>query len=354
VTVEIAGKKLGAEQPCLIIAEIGSNHGGDFDQARRLIRLAAEAGVDAVKFQSFSAEGLVVRHLYDEVGERRENPAYPVLKRLALPLDWHGPLKEEAERSGLIFLSTPFDDERLELLVELDVAALKIASGDLTHLEFIAKAAGSGKPIVLSTGMGRPEEIRRAVDCVYATGNEQLVLLHCVSQYPSRVEELNLRALSNCLGLDDFPDGVRPAPRPLLGLSDHSPGHEAALVARALGACVFEKHLTHDRKVDTPDAPFALEPQEFSELVRALRRIEAVLGSGEKLPSAAEREESKLARRSICAARAIARGEALSRDAVKLRRPGIGLEPAALNRLLGRKAKRDIVEDEILRTDWFE
>lgn len=344
--IEIAGRPIGHAHPCLTIAEIGSNHNGDFEQAKRLIGLAAESKADAVKFQSFSAEGLVNRRVFDEQRSPRPNPVFEVLQRLALPLDWHAPLKEEAERRGLIFISTPFDQERLDLLLELDVAAIKLASGDLTHYPLLARAARSGKPILLSTGMATAEEIGGAVSCLRDAGGRQLVLLHCVSQYPSRTGELNLNVLRDHFGVDglDCP----------LGLSDHSPGHEAVLAARALGACVIEKHFTPSRDLPTPDAPFAMEPDEFRRMVEALRRVESALGTGEKKPTPGELEELKLARRSVCAAQDIGRGDTLTESMVKFRRPATGISPGDAGQILGRRAACDISEDEILRVEWFE
>jgi len=287
---------IGDGEPAFVVAEIGSNHDGDLERALRLVDLAAEAGADAVKFQSFRAARLIARRWPDGNGGWRAAEAYPVLERLEVPCKWHPVLRDRTQGRGIVFLSAPFDEERASLLASLGVPAIKIASGDLTHTPLLRRVGGFGRPVLLSTGCATPEEIDGALAALAEGAGSKdrmppVVLLHCVSLYPLKPGDANLRALP----------AMRARHGCLVGWSDHSPGHTLAVGAAALGACVVEKHFTDDRRRRGPDHGFAMEPQDFRAMVSALREIEAGLGDGAKRPRPGEEAERTWARRSVFA-----------------------------------------------------
>jgi N,N'-diacetyllegionaminate synthase len=323
---------------CFVVAEIGSNHDGSLERAVELMSAAREAGADAVKFQLFSPEGLVARRVRDDRGRWRPNPVFAALEPLATPLEWLPALWKEAGDMGVEFLATPFDEDCLKALVDLGAGAVKIASGDLTHHPLLRAAAAARLPILLSRGMSEEAEIARALEAISGAGGEQVALLHCVSRYPPDDEEMNLRAVGRLAERFGTP----------VGLSDHGPGATAALGAVALGACVVEKHFTLDRALPGPDHAFAMTPGEFAEMTREIRRLEAMLGSGRLGPSERERDERRIGRRSVVAARPLKAGEILSSGDVKCVRPGGGLSPEGLDGLMGRRLSRDLEEDEPL------
>jgi len=345
LSIRCGDRRVGDGAPCLVIAEIGSNHDGSLDRACALIDAAATAGADAVKFQSFRAETLLARRQRDGNGWRPA-PAYPTLERLAVPTGWHARLRDHAGERGVLFLSTPFDEERAALLAALGVPAMKVASGDLTHAPLLRRIASFGRPVFLSTGLAAPDEIEAALATITegAGGPERrppVVLLHCVSLYPLRPGDANLRALP----------GLRARHGCLVGWSDHSAGHTLALGAVALGACVVEKHLTDDRRRPGPDHAFAMEPAELGAMVAAIRELEAALGDGEKRPRPDEEAERVWARRSLHAARRLVAGTTLEARDVKVVRPALGLPPGELERVLGRKLRRALEPDEPLAAE---
>jgi sialic acid synthase SpsE len=346
MSIRLGDRALGAGAPCLVIAEIGSNHDGSLDRALALIDAAAASGADAVKFQSFRAETLLARRWPAADGSWRTAEAYPVLERLEVPTEWHASLRARAQAHGVLFLSTPFDDARASLLAALGVPAFKVASGDLTHLPLLRRLGSFGRPILLSTGLATDDEIATALDAVAegAGGRGRrppVVLLHCVSLYPLRPGDANLHALPALAERFGCP----------IGWSDHSPGHTLALGAVALGACVVEKHFTDDRSRPGPDHAFAMEPAEWRVMVDAIRELEAALGDGRKQPRPAEEEERVWARRAVYAARALPAGAAIGPDDVKVVRPALGLPPAALTDLLGRRLCRALDADEPVRAE---
>ena len=312
-----------------IIAEIGSNHDGDFNRAKRLIHLAKEAGADAVKFQSFHAD-LLCNPLGLKEGRWVKDPSYPLLKSLELPLDWLPKLRDAVK--DIDFLSTPFDLASLDALISLDVPFIKIASGDITYRELLEKAALSGKPIFLSTGHATLDEIERALDWM---SRADVILLHCVSAYPCPIDRSNVLVIKTLQEHFSLP----------VGLSDHSPGHLVPILATALGACVIEKHFTDDRNRTGPDHPFALNVDEFAKMVQSVREAKCALGSGEKVPCFVEESERVMARRAFYAARDLQAGIRLQRGDVKFVRhafPGVCLDwDEVKERVLLKDVKRD-------------
>jgi N-acetylneuraminate synthase len=344
-TVKIAKHTLGAGHPVYVIAEAGSNHNRSLPTARKLIDVAAKAGADAVKFQTFSADALystrTPKMKYLKKITASSESVYDLLKSLELPRKWHAPLAAHCRKRGVDFLSTPFDEAAVDQLAAVGVPAFKIASFELNHLPLLKRAARTGKPMILSTGMADLEDIRRAMAACRSVGNREIVLLHCAIGYPAKFEDINLNAMLTMRKHFKCP----------VGYSDHSTGQVAAVAAVAMGACAIEKHFTLSRKMKGPDHAFALEPGELAQMIAALRNTSASLGSAKKACAPAERELHRLARRSIVAARDIPGGRKLTRADMAIKRPGFGVQPCELDKLLGCVARRDIKYDDIITWD---
>lgn len=331
--IDVGGRLVGAGQRCFVIAEAGSNHNGSLESARSLVRLAAEAGADAVKFQTFRAEKLYTRSAGKSDYLRLEKSIYDVIAEMEMPYEWLPLLAAEAERARVLFMSTPFDEQSAD---ELDpyVPAFKIASYEMTHLPLVRHIARKGKPLIISTGTADLDEVRATVNAVRDAGNDQLILLQCTASYPAPMDALNLRVIETMRREFDVP----------VGLSDHSRDPVIAPIAAvSLGAAVIEKHFTFSNDLPGPDHRFAVEPDELRAMIEAIRTTEMVLGTGMKIPLPAERELRAFARRSIYTIRAIGDGEAFTRDNIAALRSGNadkGLPPSELDDLLGKRALR--------------
>ena len=340
--ITMSGRRIGPGERVFIIAEAGVNHNGDVDCARRLIEAAADAEADAVKFQTFRADHVATSHAPKAPYQARATGTcesqQQMLRRLELPRAAYGALAKDCRRRGLVFLSTPFEEDSADFLEALGIAAFKMPSGELTNLPLLAHVARKGKPMLVSTGMASLEEVEAAVRTLEQAGNRQLVLLHCVSCYPADPSEANLRAMQTLADAFHVP----------VGFSDHTMGCEVALAAVALGACVIEKHLTLDRRQPGPDHRSSLEPGEFAALVQGIRRVESSLGHGRKEPAPREEETARVARKSLVAARAIRAGSQLTEESIEIKRPGTGLPPSMRGRLIGREAVTDIPEGAVL------
>lgn len=338
--IAFAGKEIGEGCPCFLIAEAGVNHNGDPGLARALIDAALEAGADAVKFQTWITERVVRPDLplaaYQARALGSPGSQYAMLKALELsPEDFAG-LKAHADARGILFLSTPDEEQSADLLDALGVPAFKIGSGDLTNDLLLDHVARKGKPVLLSTGMATMEEVARAVRILVATGNQDLVLLHCVTQYPTPAHLCNLRAIPTLARTFACP----------VGLSDHSEGQEIPLAAVALGARVIERHLTLDRRMPGPDHRASMEPEAFRGLVRAVRKVEAALGDGVKIPVSEECREIGRIRKVLVAACGIPADSVIRRrDLMAVRGPE-GISAAFALEILGRKTLRPIAEGE--------
>lgn len=341
----VGNRAIGDGRPCFVIAEAGVNHNGDPTLARRLIDAAADAGADAVKFQTFRADALVTPTAAKAAYQAKQTGAgetqHAMLRRLELSADAHRALWDHAQTRGVVFLSTPFDEMSADLLDELGVPAFKISSGEITNLPLIAHIARKGKPIILSTGMASLGEVETAVAALRAEGHLQLALLQCVSNYPADPADSNLRVMA----LLERAFGVP------VGYSDHTLGIEVSLAAVALGACIIEKHFTLDRAMSGPDHQASAEPAELAALVRGIRIVEAALGDGQKVAAASESSTAAVARKSLVALRDIAPGTILTLDSVGLRRPGTGLPPALRSFVVGRAARTKIVAGTLLTLD---
>lgn len=335
--VSLGEHLIGEKQPCFIIAEIGSNHNQDFKLALKHIDAAIEAGVDAVKFQTFKAEKHVSKYAKMPSYLMEGQSVQGVLKTLELNHDWHKSLKEYCDKRGIIFFSSPCDTEAVDSLEASGVLAHKVASFDLPDLELIEYIARTGKPIILSTGCADWMDIQRAVDTCKTSGNDKIILLQCTSLYPAPIELSNLKAIET----------MRLSFNVLAGYSDHTIGNTASIAAVALGACVLEKHFTLDRTLPGPDHSFAIEPHELKELVQQIRNVEAAKGDGVKSgPRPEEVEMAEKVRRSLHASQNILKGELISADKLCTKRPGSGIPPYLRDHVIGRTAQRDILADE--------
>lgn len=340
----IGERLIGAGAPVFIVAEAGVNHNGDLGLARQLVDVAAEAGADAVKFQTFRSEALVSQNAPKAAYQRETTGAgesqREMLARLELTLDQHAEIREHCAKRGILFFSTPFDELSADALETLGVPLFKLPSGEITNLPFLRHVASKRKPIILSTGMSTLAEVAQAVAAIREAGDPPLALLHCVSAYPAPASEMNLRAMDTLRERFGCP----------VGLSDHTPGIEVAVAAVARGATIVEKHFTLDKRLPGPDHQASLEPVELVQLVRAIRTVEAALGDGDKRPMPSESETRQVARKSLVTARPIRAGEKLTADLVAIKRPGTGISPADLPRVLGRTVRRDLAADEMI--DW--
>ena len=339
-TIEIGERRVGPGQPAYVIAEAGANHNRDLGLAKALIDAAADAGADAVKFQTYTGAGLYsaktprFEYLHDDRSPR------DLLDAIALPREWQAELADHARARQIAFFSTPFDRDAVDGLAALGVPAMKIASFEIVDLQLIGYAAAVGVPVILSTGMATYGEVEDALNAVRSAGNDKVALLRCASLYPSPPAIMNLRAMATMRSAFGVP----------VGLSDHTTGVSIPAAAAALGAELIEKHFTLDRSLEGPDHPFALEPDELRTMVQAVRDVEAALGNGRlEGPSDAESEEMyRLARRSVVAAVDIPAGTVISAEMLTTKRPGFGIKPRDIDHLVGRVARVDIEEDDVL------
>jgi N-acetylneuraminate synthase len=327
----------------LIIAEIGCNHNGDMNIAKQLIEVAASAGADCAKFQSFNPDELMVRHApkasYQIEATSASETQYERLCRLRLSKDDHLELKKHCEEQGVLFCSSPFDHGSADLLFEVGVPFVKIASGEVTNLPFLAYIGSLDLPIVMSTGMASIEEIEEALDTIEKDNSQAVVLMHCLSSYPAPWEEANLLAIKALQETFSLP----------VGFSDHSEGIDLSLAAVALGAVAIEKHITLDKDMEGGDHRASLEPHEFEELVKKIRKLEVALGDGVKRCMPSEENIRDVARKSIVSLKSINEGQVIASADIGIKRPGTGIPPRFVNRIIGSRAKEDISEDRLIK-----
>ena len=341
--IKLKNKIIGTDQPCFIIAEAGVNHNGQLDLAKQLVDAAVSASADAVKFQTFIAEGVVTTEAgiadYAKNNVGKNIKQIDMLKNCQLSYDDFVTVKEYCDKKGIIFLSTPHSFDAIDFLENL-VSAYKIGSGDLTNLPALQYIAQKKKPMILGTGMGTLDEIRSAVSTIRSEGNNDIVVLHCTTNYPCPFEDVNLRAmLTMQLELDCF-----------VGYSDHTEGLLVPPLAAAFGAVVLEKHFTLDKKLIGPDHKASLDPAELKRMIKKIRDVEKILGNAEKVPTESEKTMMKLVRKSIVAKQDIKKGAILRNDMLAVKRPGTGISPIDMEKVIGRKTKRNIIKDELI--DW--
>lgn len=325
-----------------IIAEAGVNHNGNIDLAKQLIDKAAKAGADAIKFQSFKAEKLVTKNAkkaeYQEdttgVGENQ----FQMIKRLELDYDKHKELMDYCKVRGILFLSSPFDLESIDLLDNLGLEIFKIPSGEIINLPYLRKIGALKKRVILSTGMSNLGDIEKALDILKTEGTTDVIVLHCNTEYPTPMEDVNLNAMNT----------IKDAFKVDVGYSDHTLGIEVPIAAVALGANVIEKHFTMDKNMEGPDHRASLEPDELKAMVEAIRNIELALGDGVKRLSESEKKNINIARKSIVANNSIKKGEIFTTENITIKRPGDGISPMRWDEIVGQISNKDYEEDELI------
>ena len=330
-----------------VIAEAGVNHNGSLRRALQLVAVAAAAGADAVKFQSFKAEKVAAasapKARYQQRAAGTASGQLEMLRMIELSPEAHRRIMACCRRCGIEFLSTPFDEDSADLLARLGVRMFKIPSGEITNTALLAHIARKGRPVLLSTGMCTLAEVAKAVQTIRASGRPPLALLHCVSSYPARPQDANLRAMETMARRFRLP----------VGYSDHTPGIAVAVAAAALGAMVIEKHFTLDKTLPGPDHRMSLDPQELKALVAGVREATAALGDGVKAPKPCEQDVRRVARRSLVLVRDMPSGTRLTAKMITAKRPGTGIPPTAMGRVIGKRLRQAVLADTLLRWGMF-
>lgn len=339
---------IGQGEPCFIIAEMSGNHNHDFNKAIKIIDAAAEAGVDAIKIQTYTADTLTIDSDKDYFQVKVNdawvgNTLYKLYEMAHTPWDWQPKLKEYAESKGLILFSTPFDDTAVDFLEKMDVTLYKVASFESGDIELLKKIGSTKKPVIMSRGMTSAEALGLAIKTLKDAGAPEVAVLHCVSSYPATPDQMNLATIADIRSRFDV----------ISGLSDHTLGITVPVTSVALGASIIEKHFTLDRSEGGPDAGFSLEPQEMKEMVRSVREAEASIGKPDYDVGKKE-SENLVFRRSIFVIKDIKKGEEITRENIRVIRPGYGLEPKELPNVLGKKAKKDIERGMPVKWDLIE
>lgn len=347
--IKIGHKLISPAAPVFIIAEAGVNHNGKLGLALKLIDAAANAGADAVKFQTFKAEQVTTAQgemaEYQKHNLGKTESQIEMIRKLEIRDSWYPTLIKRCRERNIVFMSAPHGHiPSADLLKKFKLPVYKIASGDLTNRPLLEHVARFGKPMVISTGMAELAEVKEAVKWVKTVGNNQIIILHCTTNYPCLPDEVNLAAMQTM---------ARELPGVLTGYSDHTEGSQTSIMAATLGACVLEKHLTLDKSLPGPDHKASADPKEFKKFVQAVRNVRIITGNPQKKPSKREYNVIKIARKSIATITAIKKGEEFTDQNLTIKRPGNGIRPKYLRAILGKKAKRAIANDVLLRKDDF-
>lgn len=325
-----------------IIAEAGVNHNGNIEIAKKLVDVAVSAGADAVKFQTFKADKLASKQapkaVYQNETTDKNETQYEMLKKLELTEDMHRELVKYCKEKNIMFLSTPFDIDSVNMLVELGIDIIKIPSGEITNLPYLREVARRKKKVILSTGMSNILEVKEAVQILRLNGAEDIIVLHCNTQYPTPMEDVNLRAMISMREELNIP----------VGYSDHTQGIEVPIAAVAMGATVIEKHFTLDKAMEGPDHKASLEPDELTAMVKAIRNIEKALGNGNKDITESEKDNLLIVRKSIVAACRIEKGELFTEKNLTVKRPGNGVCPMKWDEIIGKVSDKTYEIDEMV------
>jgi len=343
--VKVGNRLIGPGQPCFIVAEAGVNHNGDINLAHRLVDAAAKAGADAVKFQTYSPESVIARNAPKPAYQHQTTPTdesqFEMAEKLALSYQDFRGIKSLADELGIVFLSTPIAPEDVDFLVALGTPALKVASMDIVNYPMLDYIGRQKVPVIASTGMATLGEVESAIDMLRQAGCSEIVLLHCVTNYPARDDEANLRVMDTLAQAFQVP----------VGFSDHTTGTAVPVAAVARGACMIEKHFTLDRGLPGPDHTSSLEPPAFKTMVDDIRAVESALGSPVKIPLPVEIENRRVMRRSVVASVDLPAGTVLKREHLALKRPGDGLGASFIQFLVGRQLVRFVPRDDKLSLD---
>ena len=345
--ITIGDKKIGEKHPVFTIAEVGSNFNRSLDKAKELVDLAIEAGADAVKFQSFLAEKIICKEAFEGLQlsfqAKWGKSVWDVYKAAEFPREWHKEIMEYSMKKGIIFFSSPYDKEAVDLLDEIGTLCFKLGSGEISNPEFCRYVASKGKPLLLGCGATNMAEIEEAVKAIRSTGNKDLVLLQCITNYPSPIDQANLLAMLS----------IKKAFQTIVGYSDHSSGDTVVCAAVALGAKVIEKHFTFDKKSEGPDHSHSLDVPEFKQMVKHIREVESALGSYEKFIVKAENDTIFLQRRSIFASKDIPESTKLTENMISILRPQAGLLPKYKNDIIGLTTTKALKKGDAITWDLF-
>ncbi len=347
-SIKIGNKRVAPQNSVFVIAEAGVNHNGNLEIAKKLVERAKEAGADAIKFQTFKAENVISKDApkanYQLKSTDKKESQLEMVKNLELSYGDFKNLKEYCDKLGIIFLSTPFDLESVEFLENLKVPAFKIGSGDLTNYFLLKEIAKKKKPLILSTGMAYPYEIFNTLELLENSGAKDIAILHCTTEYPAKVDEVNLKVIRN-LGL---------VFKKIVGFSDHTIGFESALGSVGYGASIIEKHFTLDKNMEGPDHKASLEPEELKDLISMIRNLEKSIGDGIKKPTTSEEKNIKIVRRSLFSKEFIRKGTVIEEKHLEALRPGDGISPMEIKKILGKKVRYDIFKGKKIRFEDLE
>ena len=325
-----------------IIAEAGVNHNGSMENAIKMIDAAKACGCDCIKFQTFKADALVTHKAqkaeYQIENTQNSDSQYEMLKKLELSYDDFTELKIYCEKVGIDFMSTPFDEESVEVLEKIGTKTYKLSSGDITNKQLLQYVARKNKPMIISTGMCTLDEVREAIEWIEQTGNKKLTILHCTSNYPTPYEDVNMNAMLTLKKEFCYP----------IGYSDHTKGYVIPIMAVAMGAGIIEKHFTLDKNMEGPDHKASLDVNELKEMVEAIRIVEKAMGNGVKQPAKSELSTRNVARKSVILMHAVEKGTVLAREYLGIKRPGNGLEPKYIDNLIGKTVIRDMDCEELI------
>jgi len=334
-TIKIGSTVVGSDHPCYIIAEIGSNFDGSLQQAKKLIKLAKECGANAVKFQSFKTDLLLSKKGFDKKSTfqaKWKKSVWKTYQDAEFPRKWHEVLNNFSKKNRIQFFTSPWDFEAVDILMKLDVPVIKIGSGDITYFEMLKYVGKTGKPVILSTGASNMKEVESAVKIIKSTGNNKIILLHSVVQYPSLIQESNLNVLET----------LRKKFNLNVGYSDHSPGSLIALSSVVLGAKMIEKHFTINPESTGPDHPHSMNPKSFKKMIDDIRTIEKSMGDGKKNPVSSEIETRIIQRRGIWTVSEIKKGEKMTKKNIKALRPYSGISASKYEKIVGTRAVRNL------------
>jgi len=344
--VKIGRNNIGTGYPCYVIAEIGSNFDGSLSKAKKLAKLAKNSGANAAKFQSFQTEKIISPTGFKKKStfqSRWKKSVWDVYKNAEFPLSWHKELNEYCKKIGIDFLSAPYFQEAVDLLKVLNVPAIKIGSGEITDIEFLKYVGKTNKPIFLATGASDMKEVTKAVNAIKITGNNQIILMQAITQYPSPIENSNLKVI----------ESFRQKFRLNVGYSDHSPGSLVILGSVALGSCVIEKHFTDDLSLSGPDHPHSMCPKNFREMVTQIRLLESAMGDGIKKVEKCEKETRIIQRRGIWTTKKILKGEKFTNYNIQTLRPVSGIDASQYRLLLGKKSKKSLKPYSPIKSNYF-
>ncbi len=347
-TINIGNRTIGASQPTFIIAELSANHNQDFDIAVKTVKVAKEVGADAIKLQTYAPDTITIdcNTEYFQINQGTiwdGKTLYELYKEAYTPWEWQPKIKKIADDLGLICFSSPFDKTAVDFLEEIDVPAYKIASFEITDIPLIEYIASKGKPVIISTGIAILADIEEAITACKKMGNDQIAILKCTSTYPTPLEEVNLKTIPNMAKRFET----------VVGLSDHTLGSSVAIASVALGACIIEKHFILDRNLDGPDSAFSLEPNDFRNMVTAIRKVEQALGNVNYELSEKQMKSRELSR-SLFIVKDMKKGETFSEENVRSIRPGYGLMPVNIKKVIGKKAKRELQKGTPMSWDLVE